>query len=217
MRVHGLASDRTQAERFEDFVRVIVSGDSSTAARLLDVSPLLAKERAVRGATRQALKQYFFDRIQHYIYEGDTALHIAAAAYQFRIVEKLIAKGADVRARNRRGAEPLHYAVDGGPGVPAWKPSAQIKIIARLIRAGADPNALDKNGVGPFHRAVRNRSAAAVKALLEAGADPRAPNARGSTPILLATQNTGRGGSGSAEGKAQQQQILRILRAHGAA
>jgi hypothetical protein len=214
---YGLASDRTQAERFEDFVRVSVSGDSSTAARLLDVSPLLAKERAVRGATRQALKQYFFDRIQHYIYEGDTALHIAAAAYQFRIVEKLIAKGADVRARNRRGAEPLHYAVDGGPGVPAWKPSAQIKIIARLIRAGADPNALDKNGVGPFHRAVRNRSAAAVKALLEAGADPRAPNARGSTPILLATQNTGRGGSGSAECKAQQQEILRILRAHGAA
>jgi hypothetical protein len=62
-----LASDRTQVERFEDFARVIVSGDSSTAARLLDVSPLWAKERAIRGATRQAFKQYFFDRIQHYI------------------------------------------------------------------------------------------------------------------------------------------------------
>jgi len=68
-----------------------------------------------------------------------------------------------------------------------------------------------------LHRAVRNRSAAAVKALLEGGADPHSPNARGSTPMLLATQNTGRGGSGSAEAKAQQQEILRILRAHGAA
>ena len=41
----GLASDRTQAERFEDFVTVIVSGDRSAAAQLLDASPLLAKER----------------------------------------------------------------------------------------------------------------------------------------------------------------------------
>ena len=211
-----MASDRTQTERFEDFVKVIVSGDCSTAAKLLDVSPLLAKERAVRGANRQAFKQYFFDRILHYIYEGDTALHIAVAAYQSCIVEKLIAKGADVRARNRRGAEPLHYAVDGGPGLPAWNPNAQIKIIARLIGAGADPNALDKNGVAPLHRAVRNRSAAAVKALLEGGADPRAPNARGSTPMFLATRNTGRGGSGSTEANAQRQEILRILRAHGA-
>jgi hypothetical protein len=212
-----LASDRTQAERFEDFVTVIVSGDGSAAAQLLDASPLLAKERAIRGASRQASEQHFFDRILHYMYEGDTALHIAAAAYQAVILEKLIANGADVRARNRRGAEPLHYAVDGGPGLPAWNPSAQTKIIARLVRAGADPNARDKNGVAPLHRAVRNRSAAAVKALLESGADPRAANSSGSTPMLLATQNTGRGGSGSAEAKAQQQAILRLLEDHGGA
>jgi Ankyrin repeats (3 copies) len=159
-----LASDRNQAERFEDFVRVIVSGDGSAAAKLLDASPLLAKERAVRGASRQASKQHFFDRILHYMYEGDTALYIAAAAYQSSIVEKLIANGADVRARNRRGAEPLHYAVDGGPGLPAWNPSAQTKIIARLVGAGADP----------MHRAVRNRSAAAVKHSSKA-APTRAP------------------------------------------
>ena len=38
-------------------------------------------------ATRQAPKQNFFDRILHYMYEGDTALHMAAAAYQTSIVE----------------------------------------------------------------------------------------------------------------------------------
>lgn len=212
-----MASDRTRAERFEDFVRVIASGDGSAAAELLDASPLLARERAVRGATRQASKQHFFDRIRHYMYAGDTALHIAAAAYQSGIVEKLIVKGADVRTRNRRGAEPLHYAVDGGPGLPAWDPGAQTEIIARLIRAGADPNARDKSGAAALHRAVRNRSAAAVQALLEGGADPRAANGSGSTPMLLATQNTGRGGSGSAEAKAEQQAILRLLRDHGGA
>jgi hypothetical protein len=217
VRSYGLATKHTQVDPFRDFVKVIVSGDCSTAIKLLDASPMLAKERAVRGATRQASKQHFFDQILHYIYEGDTALHMAAAAYQSRIVAKLIAKGADVRARNRRGAEPLHYAVDGGPGLPAWNPSAQMKIIARLIRAGADPNALDKNGVAPLHRAVRNRCAAAVRALLEGGADPRATNTSGSTPMLLASQNTGRGGSGSSEAKAQQRKILRFLKDHGAA
>jgi len=152
-----LGTEHTQLDPFRDFVTVIVSGDSSTAIKLLDASPLLAKERAVRGATRQASKQHFFDQILHYIYEGDTALHMAAAAYQASIVEELIVRGADVRARNRRGAEPLHYAVDGGPGLSAWDPIAQAKIIARLIRAGADPNAVDKSGVAPVHRAVRNR------------------------------------------------------------
>ena len=211
-----LKARNIQVDPFRDFVETIVSGDGATAIRLLDASPLLAKERAAHGATRQAAKQNFFDQILHYMYEGDTALHIAAAAYQIRIAEELIARGADVRARNRRGAEPLHYAVDGGPGLPAWNPSAQTKIIARLIGAGADPNAVDKSGVAPLHRAVRSRCSAAVRALIDGGADPRAPNKNGSTPLLLATQNTGRGGSGSAEAKAQQKEILRLLMEHGA-
>jgi ankyrin repeat protein len=140
---------------------------------------------------------------------------MAAAAYQSEIAQDLIARGADPRAKNRRGAGPLHYAVDGGPGLPAWDPSAQTKIIARLIQAGADPNAVDKNGVAPLHRAVRNRCAAAVKALIDGGADPHVANRNGSTPVRLATQNTGRGGSGSPEAKAQQAEILRLLENHG--
>ncbi len=203
-----------QVDPFREFVKAIVAGDSGTAVRLLDASPLLARERAAHGATRHAAKQNFFDGILHYMYDGDTALHMAAAGFQTCIVEELITRGADVRARNRRGAEPLHYAVDGGPGLPAWDPSAQTKIIARLIRAGADPNAVDKSGVAPLHRAVRNRFAAAVRALIDGGADPRAANRNGSTPLLLATQNTGRGGSGSAEAKAQQEVILRLLMEH---
>lgn len=202
---------------FRRLVEIIVSGDGATAVRLLEASPLLARERAARGATRQAPKQNFFDKILHYMYVGDSALHMAAAAYQPVVVEKLIAMGADVHARNKRGAEPLHYAVDGGPGLPAWNPTAQSEIIAMLIGAGADPNAVDISGVAPLHRAVRNRCAAAVGALIDGGADPGTPNKNGSTPMLLATQNTGRGGSGSVEAKAQQQDILRILEKHGAA
>jgi ankyrin repeat protein len=212
-----LKAGNIKVDPFRAFVEAIVSGDSVTAIALLDASPLLAQQHAGHGATRQAAKPNFFDRILHYIYAGDTALHMAAAAYQTRIVEELVARGADVRARNRRGAEPLHYAVNGGPGLPVWDARAQTKIIGRLIRAGADPNAVDKSGVAPLHRAVRNRCAAAVNALIDGGADPRAPNRNGSTPMLLATQNTGRGGSGSAAAKAQQEKILRLLEKHGAA
>ena len=43
-------------------------------------------------------------------------------------------------ARNRRGAEPLHYAVDGVPGSRSWDPAAQAATVASLIDAGADPN-----------------------------------------------------------------------------
>ena len=211
-----MPTGHSQGDPFRGLVQVIVSGDCATAIRLLDASPQLAKERAAEGATRQSPKQNFFDPIRHYMYSGDSALHMAAAATRSVVVAKLIDMGADVRARNRRGAEPLHYAVDGGPGLPTWNRIAQTKIIEMLIAAGADPNAVDKSGVAPLHRAVRNRCAAAVEALINGGADPRAPNRNGSTPMLLATHNPGKSGSGSTEKKAQQEQILRILRERGA-
>jgi ankyrin repeat protein len=196
-------------------VRAIVAGDAASASQLLAASPALAGARFEVGATRQAAKPCFLDEIKHYFYAGDTALHIAAAAYRTAIARKLIALGADVRARNRRGAEPLHYAVDGGPGSDHWNPRAQAATIPCLIEAGADPNAADNSGVAPLHRAVRTRCAAAVKVLLDSGADARRKNKSGSTPMLLATLNTGRGGSGSSEAKAQQQEIMRLLQQHG--
>jgi len=81
-----------------------------------------------------------------------------------------------------------------------------------LIGAGADPNALDKSGVAPLHRAVRTRCMAAVRALLAGGADPNLANKSGSTPLALATQTTGRGGSGSPEARREQVEIVRLLR-----
>ena len=197
--------------RFAALVRAIATGDAAAIPRMLAASPDLARVQAANGASRQNAKDYYLDEIKHYLYAGDTALHIAAAAHRVELVRTLIAAGGDVSARNRRGAEPLHYAADGTPGLPAWKPSAQAATIALLIKAGADPNALDKSGVAPLHRAVRTRCAAAVKALLDGGADVRLANKNGSTPIQLATRTTGRGGSGSAAAKEQQAEITRVL------
>ena len=206
-----MAAEANQGEAFRLLIAAIVAGDVAAALAMIADSPRLALERARHQAIGNQSKQYFFDRIGHYIYEGDSALHMAAAACQTDIVKELVNRQADVRARNRRGAEPLHYAVDAGPGLPDWDPGAQTKTIALLIRSGADPNAVDKSGVAPLHRAIRNRTAAAVNALLDGGANPKKPNGRGSTPLFLAMKNTGKSGSGSSAAKAQRQMILKIL------
>ena len=198
-------------------MEAIVAGDAAAVERMLEASPTLASARLREGATRQAARENRLGGAGHYVYAGDTALHAAAAAYRTDIARRLIARGGDVRSRNRRGGEPLHYAADGMPGSPWWDPTAQAAIVACLIGAGADPNAADKSGVTPLHRAVRTRCTGAVRALLKGGADPRRRNRHGSTPMLLATMTTGRGGSGSPESKAEQAKIARLLAQYGAA
>jgi len=206
----------TGAASLMDLMRAIVDGDEAAASRLLIASPDLATISLAEGAARHGPKGYWFEEIGHYVYKGDTALHVAAAAYRHSIAGKLLGAGAIVRARNRRGAEPLHYAADGGPGSASWNPEAQAATITALLAAGADPDAVDNSGAAPLHRAVRTRCTGAVRALLEGGADVRRKNKSGSTPMKLATLTTGRGGSGSAEAKAEQIEIVRLLKQHGA-
>ncbi len=199
-----------------ELARTIVAGDTATVTRLLVRSPTLATAHLAHGATRENPTSYFFEEILHYVYGGDTALHVAAASYRLDVAQELVHRGAEVGTKNRRGAEPLHYAVDGAPGSAHWDPTAQAATITYLIEAGADPNAVDRSGVMPLHRAVRTRCAAAVEALLEGGADPWGQNKSGSTPMKLATQTTGRGGTGAEDAKVQQQEIVRLLELHGA-
>jgi Ankyrin repeats (3 copies)/Ankyrin repeats (many copies) len=197
---------------FLDFVRLVVEGDIDEVSRRVAGSPALATKSAEVGATRQEASAFFFPNIAHYLYAGDTALHMAAAAFQRRVAELLIAHGADCRAKNRRGAEPLHYAADAN----RWDPTAQAEMIESLLSAGADPGALDSSGVAPLHRAVRTRSLSATRALLDGGAIPRQRNKAGSTPLHLAVQTTGRGGSGSPGAREQQGGIVRLLLERGA-
>ena len=194
-----------------ELVTAIATHDSSAVDRLISASPHLATASFSAGATRSEAKSNFVEAVGRYIYAGDTALHFAAAAYEAGMVRTLMAAGADVRARNRRRDEPLHAAACGNPGSHFWNPEAQAATIVCLVEAGADPNAVNMDGAAPLHKAVRTRCAMAVRTLLDCGADPRQKNKSGSTPTLLARETTGRGGSGSPEAKAQQQEILVIL------
>lgn len=202
--------------RLRRLVAAIVAGDHATVEMMLADAPDLAVATFREGATRKNAQAYFLHAIGRYLVAGDTALHIAAAAYRESIVRALIEAGAQVSARNRHGATPLHSAAAGSPNATHWNPRAQAATIRSLVNAGVDPNGTDKRGVTPLHIAVRTRCAVAVRTLLEYGADAKLKNKSGSTPLLLAQLTTGRGGSGSPEAREQQREILEILAKRGA-
>jgi hypothetical protein len=186
----------------EPLLAAILEDDRNRVKKLLQADRELAT-RLVRAA------RLIESSIFHWLYVGDTALHLAAAGYRVEIVDLLLAAGADPNAvQNHRKSGPLHYAADGYVNGPAWDAKRQVKTIGRLIDAGADVHAPDKNGATPLHRAVRTRCAAAVQCLLEAGSDPTQKNKSGSTPFHLAVQNTGRGGSGAEVARSGQRQII---------
>ena len=68
-----------------------------------------------------------------------TALHHASQSGRTGIVELLLSKGADVRARDWYGETPLHYAVDGG----------NFEVVKLLVEAGSDLDARNDNGELP--------------------------------------------------------------------
>ena len=173
-------------------VKALLKADAGLAARLI----------------RQP--RLYHSSIFHWIYVGDTALHLAAAGYRVEIVRLLLAAGADPNAAtNHRRSTPLHYAADGFINGPAWDAERQVETIRCLLYKGASIHSQDKNGATPLHRAVRTRCAAAVRCLLRAGSDPALKNMPGSTPFHLAVQNTGRGGTGAAAAVSAQREIIR--------
>ena len=180
----------------------IVNDERRTSKKLLYDDPGLATHLIRKP-------KLYSSNIFHWIYAGDTALHLAAAGYRVEIVRQLLAAGADPNAaQNHRHSTPLHYAADGCVGCPAWVATRQVTTLRCLVDGGADIHRQDKNGATPLHRAVRTRCAAAVRYLLEAGADPTMRNKPGSTPFHLAVQNTGRGGSGVPDAVSAQREII---------
>jgi ankyrin repeat protein len=160
-------------------VRKLLKSDASLATRLIETPKL------------------YDSGIFHWIYVGDTLLHLAAAGYRVEIVQLLLSAGSDPNAaKNKRKSTPLHYAADGFITGPAWDPEKQVETLRCLVKHGANIHSRDMNGATPLHRSVRTRCAAAVRFLLEAGSDATCNNKPGSTPFHLAVQNTGRGGSG---------------------
>jgi len=180
----------------------IVDDDRPQVAKLLKDDAGLATRLLQKPKLYQS-------KIFHWMYVGDSALHLAAAGYRLEIVRLLLAAKADPNAAgNHRRSTPLHYAADGYITGPVWDAKRQVSTLRCLLDGGADLHAQDKNGATALHRAVRTRCAAAVRFLLASGADPTLKNKPGSTPFHLAVQNTGRGGSGEDLAKSAQREII---------
>jgi Ankyrin repeats (many copies) len=193
----------------ETLLTAIVDDNRVRVKTLLQADPLLATCRV--GEAR-----LYESGIFHWLYVGDTALHLAAAGHRVEIVRLLLAADSDPNATtNHRKSGPLHYGADGYVTGGGWDPKRQVRTIRCLLGAGADINAQDRNGATPLHRAVRTRCASAVRYLLSAGADPKSRNNSGSTPFHLAVQSTGRGGSGEKIAKEAQRHIIDAFLAMG--
>ncbi|MEO8429172.1 MAG: ankyrin repeat domain-containing protein [Verrucomicrobiota bacterium] len=187
----------------------ILDDDRARVKELLEKNPQLSTNAIEMDGRYES-------GIAHWIYAGDTALHVAAAGYRVEIANMLLAAGADPNsAKNHRRSQPLHYASDGYLDNPSWNVERQVTMIRLLLKAGADIHAQDKNGATPLHRAVRTRCAAAVNCLLDAGSDATIQNKPGSTPFHLAVQNTGRGGSGAEKARTAQREIIQTFLARG--
>ena len=99
-------------------------------------------------------------------------------------IRDLIARGADVNARNHKGQTALHCAAKAG-----FAP-----IVSLLLKRGAEVDLKDNEGQTPLMTALRStiknedRLREVIRLLTAAGANPDSTDRRGHTPRLIATR-----------------------------
>ncbi len=107
-------------------------------------------------------------------------LHDAALKGHLRIVELLVAKGADPKRKNAQGATPLHDAALAG----------NLPVAGYLLEKGVPADEPDtESAATPLHNAASFGRLAVVRLLLDRGADPNKPNKAGQTPLAAARAN----------------------------
>ena len=112
---------------------------------------------------------------------GRTWLHGASAAGSAAMVELLLKVGADPKAKDKAGHDPLYCVANersrAGGG----------EVVRALVRAGADTNALGGvKDVSALHMAARRGNVEVAEALLDCGADLEARDSKGETPLRRA-------------------------------
>ena len=118
-------------------------------------APDISIHKAVEEGNIEAVKKFLaagIDVNAKAFITGSTPLHIAATK---EVVELLIAKGADVNAKDKYDMTPLHPAAGRG----------HKEVVELLIAGGADVNARDEDGDTPLDWADR-RNQTATTALL---------------------------------------------------
>lgn len=106
---------------------------------------------------------------------GYTPLYYAVDQGNVRLVEAVLAAGADANATTKDGGLPLKAAL------------GNVEIMKSLLKAGANPDAVDAYGDPVIFAAISDQRNEALEVLLAAGADPAKPDRNGRTPFEYAT------------------------------
>jgi uncharacterized protein len=141
-----------------DVFEAAAAGDAERVRTLLAADPSLRDARAP---------------------DGWTPLHLASHFRHVRVIDLLLAHGADVNAvsRNADANAPLHAAAAGG---------ADAALMRRLVDAGARVDHRQSGGFTALHEAAALGNAEVVRLLLDSGAEVDARNNEGRTPGELA-------------------------------
>ena len=154
----------------------LAAGPAAEAAARGD-APLTAAVKAVDVDRVRALTADPTVDVDAAAPDGATALHWAVHRDDLRLVELLLAAGADVAAANRYGVRPIALAAENGNAA----------ILDALLAAGADANAALAGGETALMTAARTGRPDALRVLLAHGADVNARDAtHGQTPLMWA-------------------------------
>jgi ankyrin repeat protein len=137
-----------------------------------------------RGILRVALVFFTLALLAFLAWRQVRAARLAMMLYQaawmgdLTQVESLLARGADINAKNKAGATPLHKAAAAG----------HTEVVKALIVKGANVDARDKKGRTSLHEAVGRGRVEAAETLIAARADLNSRDDNGCTPLLIAAE-----------------------------
>jgi len=202
-------------------------GDIHLVTQTYPISPLF--DSVIQG--HRAMAEALVTKTGDTIAAKWAPLHATVVSGDIQAVEDLLARGADVNAKNKRGLSALNSAavfghkdivellIEKGADVNAraegsfWDEGmtalhgscvkGQKGAAELLIAKGADINAKSKNGYTPLHIAATEGYRDVADLLIAKGADVNAKNKEGQTPLSVAKEK------GHSE-------IVELLRKHGA-